>query len=72
MGDAVLRFYSVEHPFGMILGVVVAHVGLDGVPRLAPAESARRIVATSLLWAAVTLASIPWPFLAYGRPLFRS
>jgi hypothetical protein len=71
MGDAVLRFYAVEHAFGMVVGVIVAHVGLDGVPRLGPHERVRRIVATTLLWAVVTLASIPWPFLAYGRPLLR-
>lgn len=70
LADPVLRFYSVEHAFGMVVAVGLAHVGLERAPRSA-ARHPRAVAVTMLLWLAVTLASVPWPGLAYGRPLFR-
>lgn len=72
MADGVLRFYGLEHALGMLVAVVVAHGGLDGVVQRPLTERARRIALTSLAWALITLASVPWPFLPYGRPLFRT
>lgn len=72
MGDATLRFYSIEHVLGMVLAVAVAHAGSVRAMRSDGARRYRRMVATQALWLLITLASIPWPGLAYGRPLFRA
>lgn len=71
MGDSVLRFYSIEHAFGMVLAVAIAHIGLARAVRLQSERRARAVTLTQLAWALVTIASIPWPVAAYGRPLFR-
>jgi hypothetical protein len=60
------RFFLVEHPFGMIIAIALAHVGKIRGDRGAP--HAKTFFALSLL---VLLASQPWPGLPYGRPLLR-
>lgn len=71
MADSARRFYLVEHVFGMLLGVVVAHVGLARAKRVSAETRPRAVWITMALWLVITLASIPWPGLPYGRPLFR-
>jgi len=71
MGDGVLRFYAIEHPFGMLVGLVVAHVGLSRARRAGAGHPARTAALTLLAWLAVTVLSVPWPGFAYGRPLIR-
>jgi hypothetical protein len=70
MSNATSRFFSVEHVAGMIIAVVLAHVG-RALSRKAP--TARQKHRRALIWYSlsilVVLASIPWPFLSYGRPL---
>jgi len=66
MHVATTRFFLVEHPFGMIAAIVVAHIGRARSERRR--ESARGFYLVALL---VLLASQPWPGLPYGRPLFR-
>jgi hypothetical protein len=71
LGDTQLRFYTIEHAFGMLMGAVIAHAGLV---RSKDHESSRRhrsVAVTLVLWLLVTAASVPWPWLPYGRPLFR-
>ena len=60
------RFFLVEHPFGMIAAIVIAHIGRARSKRRR--ESAKGFYIVSLL---ILLASQPWPGLPYGRPLFR-
>jgi mono/diheme cytochrome c family protein len=71
--DSTLRFFGLEHPTMMLLGVVLLHLGRRFSKRAAPGPVRHRHVA---LWngAAVLLlaAGIPWPFLPAGRPLFRT
>jgi hypothetical protein len=72
MGVASLRFFAIEHVTMMVCALVVAHLTLRAA-RGAPTLVARQ---RRLAWGlGVTLAlivgGIPWPFLAYGRPLFR-
>src|SRR5207248_4439237 len=55
-----LRFFGVEHIFGMLVAVMLVHLGK------------RRVFAFTLAALLVMLASIPWPFLVYGRPLWRT
>ena len=71
MGDPVLRFYTIEHLVGMVTAVTVAHVGSRLAVRADRPNRCRALVATQALWLLITLASIPWPGLPYGRPLLR-
>ena len=66
-----LRFFAVEHLFGMIVAIAFAHVGRGRV-RKAPIERRARIAAIFYgLSVLALLASIPWPGMPAGRPLFR-
>jgi hypothetical protein len=66
-----LRFFAVEHLFGMIVAIAFAHVGRSRV-RKAPIERRARIAAIFYgLSVLVLLASIPWPGMPAGRSLFR-
>lgn len=71
MRNPTLRFWAVEHGFGMLLGVVMAHVGRM---RLRKAEPARRHTIAAIFFGialVVVLASIPWPGTPNGRPWMR-
>jgi len=66
-----LRFFAVEHTLGMVIAITLAHVGAARI-RKAPLERRHRIAAIYFVLALLAiLASIPWPGLAAGRPLFR-
>ncbi len=73
MRDSTLRFFGLEHPTMMLLGVVLLHLGRRASKRAAAGPVRHRRVA---LWngAAVLVlcAGIPWPFLPAGRPLLRT
>jgi hypothetical protein len=76
MGDSVLRFYLVEHIFGMTVGLIAAHVGYARTRRSfraaeGPFDGGRFIFISQAVWLFVTLVSIPWPGMPYGRPLLR-
>lgn len=71
MRNAGLRFWAVEHVFGMIIGVALVHVGRV---RARKTDSLRRhrVVAIFFGLALVAiLVSIPWPGMPAGRPLLR-
>lgn len=74
MGNAVTRFYTIEHQLLMVLALVLAHVG-GVLSKKRSADSARFRVATVLFGLALVLilVAIPWPFVAtgLGRPWFR-
>lgn len=66
-----LRFFAVEHVLGMILAVAFAHIGAAKIKK-APSDRKHRLALIYFLLALVAmLASIPWPGLPAGRPLFR-
>ncbi len=73
MKDTTLRFFAVEHLAGMLLAVVIAQVGYSISKRATTdrGKFLRSAVAYSLA-AVLIVASIPWPFMKYGRPLFPS
>jgi len=73
MKDGTLRFFAVEHLAGMLLAVVIAQVGYSISKRATTdrRKFLRAAVAYSLA-AVLIVASIPWPFMKYGRPLFPS
>jgi hypothetical protein len=70
--DAMLRFFTIEHVFGMAISITLLHLGQERAQRAADARHKHRL--TCWLTAAALLlmaASVPWPFLPYPRPLAR-
>ena len=67
-----LRFFLVEHLFGMLIAVALTHVGIAKIRRAS--GDARRHRAALIFFSLALLAifaSIPWPGTPAGRPLFR-
>ena len=73
MKDSVLRFYAVEHLAGMLLAVALAQIGYS-ISKRAATDRGKFLRAAVFYSIAglIILASIPWPFMKYGRPLFPS
>ena len=71
MKDGLLRFYAVEHLAGMLLAAVIAQAGYS-ISKRAPTDRGKflRAAVAYTLAAVFLVASIPWPFMKYGRPLF--
>lgn len=72
MRNTTLRFWAMEHGVGMIVAVVLAHVGRVRIRRAA--NDAQRHSHALLFFAIALLAivaSIPWPGTPYERPLLR-
>lgn len=72
MANSMLRFWAVEHLFGMIVAVALAHVGR--VKARNATSDARKHGRSALFFGIaliILLASIPWPGMPAGRPLFR-
>lgn len=72
MSDGGLRFWAVEHLTGMLTAIILVRIGRIMGANTKPLQKARtrRFIFFSLA-VVVMLASIPWPGLANGRPLFR-
>lgn len=71
MGNSQLRYFAVEHVFGILIATALAHIGRARV-RKAPQE--RRARVAMIFYGLALLAiliSIPWPGMPAGRPLFR-
>jgi hypothetical protein len=72
MRNAALRFWVFEHFVGMILALALAHVGRIAIKRRADAGDKHRLAVMFMGVAlAVILLSVPWPWGANPRPLFR-
>jgi hypothetical protein len=72
MGNRPLRFWAIEHVFGMIVGMALAHVGRARLQRLGPDARRHRVAAVFFTLAMLAiLASVPWPGTPNGRPYFR-
>ena len=67
-----IRFFIADHPTGMIIAIVLAHVGRVRIRKAGDSESRhKRALVFFALALAMILLSIPWPFLSSPRPLFR-
>jgi hypothetical protein len=72
MGDSLLRFWAVEHVFGMLVGIALAHRGRARARTIQDAAKKHRVAALFYALALIAvLASIPWPGMPAGRPLLR-
>ncbi len=72
MRDGLMRYWAVEHAFGMLIAVVIAHIGVGRSRRAATDAARHRSVAISIaLSLLIIAATLPWPISSYARPLFR-
>jgi hypothetical protein len=72
MQDKIVRFWAVEHAFGMIVGITLAHIGRSRVHKTGNDVRRHKLAAIFFTLAMLAiLASIPWPALPHGRPLLR-
>ncbi len=70
MGNNVARFWLVEHPFGMIVALMLAHIGRSTSRGATEDQGGRRRAAIYFtLSILLVLITTPWPFMPYGRPL---
>jgi hypothetical protein len=73
MGNSGLRFWAVEHGFGAVVALVLAHVGRVRIRKTSDTTRRHKLAAIFFGIALVALlASIPWPGAQHGRELFRS
>jgi hypothetical protein len=66
-----LRYWAVEHPVGMVIGIALAHVGRTRIRKASDAIARHRAASIFFgLAMAIILFSIPWPGTRNGRSLF--
>jgi hypothetical protein len=71
MKDPMLRFFVVEHAVGMIIAIVLAHIGRARTKKAVPDDRRFRAAAIFYTLALIMiLLSIPWPGMPAGRPLW--
>lgn len=71
MGNAVTRFYTVEHLVGMLIGIALVTIGYSKAKRQAELNKGWKTISTFyLLGLLVIIASIPWPFRELGAGWF--
>lgn len=67
MRDPVQRFFVMEHNVGMLIAIVLIHIGkAQGKKAIADRAKHRRTMIFYLLALLIILVSIPWPFRALG------
>ena len=71
MKSSALRFWAVEHIFGMLVALALAHVGRVRLRKADPSRRGRVAVIFFGLALVAILASIPWPGMPNARPLVR-
>lgn len=65
MKDSVARFYAVEHIVGMLIAIVLIHIGKAQARKpIGDRAKHRRTLLFYLLALLIILVSIPWPFRA--------
>ena len=68
MGNAYARFYAIEHTTGMLLAIILIHigraVGKKDLPDLTKHKRTLLFYGLALL---IILISVPWPFRAVGE-----
>jgi hypothetical protein len=68
MKDPTLRFFAVEHLAGMLIAIILIHLGkAQGRKAIGDRAKHRRTVIFYLVALLIILASIPWPFRGIGQ-----
>ena len=63
MKDPYSRFFAIEHLVGMLIAVILIHIGkAQGRRRISDKAKHRRTMIFYLVALLIILASIPWPF----------
>ena len=72
MKSSGLRFWGVEHVFGMIVGIALVHIGRARTRKVTDSRARHKVAAISYtLGLLAILIAIPWPAMPNGRPLLR-
>jgi len=73
MKDSVSRFFAVEHSIGMIVAIILVHIGYSATKKsISDGAKYKRVFWCTLIALIIIFATIPWPFReAIARPLFR-
>ena len=72
MANPALRFWAVEHVFGMVIAVVLAHIGRARTKSARGDDRKHRAAMIFYTLALIVIVlSIPWPGMPNGRPLLR-
>lgn len=66
------RFWAMEHLFGMLIGIILIHVGYSAIKKnISDGAKFKKVFWFTLIGLVIILATIPWPFREIiGRPLF--
>jgi len=73
MKEAVSRYWGMEHALGMVIAIVLIHIGYAAAKSNRPAQAKfRRLFVCVLLALVVAAAMMPWPSRIEGiaKPLF--
>jgi hypothetical protein len=72
MKSSGLRFWALEHPFGMFIALALVHIGNARIRKTYDDRRKHRLAAIFFTLALVImLLTTPWPGMPNGRPLFR-
>lgn len=67
MKNGTMRFYAIEHLAGMLLAIILIHIGkAQGRKKIGDKSKHMRTMIFYLLALLIILASIPWPFREIG------
>ena len=72
MRDDSMRYWFLEHPFGMLIAIALAHVGRARIKKAGDPRRKHRLAMIFFGLALVAIVvSLPWPGMTTGRPLIR-
>ena len=72
MQNSGLRFWALEHPFGMFVALALVHIGNARIRKTYDDRRKHRLAAIFFTLAVlIMLLTIPWPGMPNGRPLLR-
>jgi hypothetical protein len=71
MRTSSVRFWAVEHGFGMLIALALVHMGRIRIRKAEPSRRPRTAAIFFGLSLLAILISLPWPGTANGRPLLR-
>ena len=70
MGNAIARFFTVEHTLGMLIAIALITIGRVQSKKLSGALKHKKIFMMYLIALILILVSIPWPFRGLGAGWF--